>query len=240
MSLYAFAAPVLPGKADRIRELAREVATSDEAKSVRTAAGIDRERLYLQDTPDGDIAIVVWDTDDGERALKSLATATDDYSVRFHADIMDIHGIDATDTDSVPSPELIAEWSAPSGHDPQAGDWSFLVPIGRGKVDAYRSMMHEMFEGSQRDGFEQTRKLLGVTRQTMFLLETSMGAFALPVVEGPGAERVFAEQLRRDDHPFFAWWRDQIRMVTGRIPTGPPKVERLVDLVVREAALTRS
>ena len=238
MSHYAFAVPVLPGMAEQYREFARGLGSSAEGTAVHARAGIDRVRVYQQETPQGDFAVIVWDTDDGERALHALATATDDASRRFQSKLQEFHGIDASRPESVPKPELLAEWAS-SQFDSKGNDWAFLVPIGRGKVDAYRSMVDEMFHGSQRDGFEQTRRTLGVTRQMMFLLELPMGAFALPVLEGPGAARVFAEQLKRDDHPFFAWWRDQVRIVTGRIPTNPPKVEKLLDLITRVPATAK-
>ncbi|MCW2956756.1 MAG: hypothetical protein JWO69_1625 [Thermoleophilia bacterium] len=229
MSLYAFAAPVLPGKSEENRKFVTELGRSPEARSIHQKAGIDRTRIYQQTLQQGDYAVVVWDTDDGERAMKKLLSANDDFSSWMRSELTDIHGRDEIDLDMMPTTELVAEWSA-SDHDPSSGDWAFIVPIGRGKAEAFRSMIEEMYEGSQRAGFEQTRRLLGVTRQSMFLLETEAGSFALPVIEGPGAARVFVEQLRRDDHPFFAWWRNQIRNVTGRIPTNPPQVEKLLDL----------
>ncbi|MCW2959634.1 MAG: hypothetical protein JWM90_21 [Thermoleophilia bacterium] len=238
MTLYAFAVPVLPGKAEKNRKLSEELSRRPEAKSIHEKAGIDRARVFQQNTPQGDFAIVVWETDNGGRAMKSLMSANDDFSKRFRSELTDIHGPDVTDTSAMSTPELVAQWSD-SDYDPKGNDYAFIVPIGRGKVDAFRSMIEDMYHGSQRAGFEETRRLLGVTRQTMFLLETPMGAFALPVLEGPGASRVFGEQLKRDDHTFFAWWRDQLRNVTGRIPTNPPKVEKILDLMVKEPAVTR-
>lgn len=238
MNIYAFAAPVLPGKSDRHREFARSLGSNAEARAMHDRAGVERLRLYRQETPQGEFAVVVLDCDDGERAVRTLMSGTDEISAWFRSELAEIHGIDAEDPTAVPTPELIGQWSA-ANHDPSSGDWAFLVPIGRGKVDTFRSMMEQMLRGSQRSGFEETREMVGVTRQTMFLFETPMGAFALPVLEGPGASRVFAEQLKRDDHPFFGWWRDQVRNVTGHIPMGPPKVEKLLDLKVRTPAMTK-
>jgi hypothetical protein len=238
MGLYAFAVPVLPGKAEKNREFTKVIGRSADAKARHLEAGIDRVRVYQQSTPQGEFAIAVWDTDDGARAMQALMSATDDFTTWFRSELTDIHGAELTNPAAAPTPELLAQWSG-SGYDPRGEDFAFIVPISSGKVDAYRSMVDEMFHGSQHEEFEQSRSALGVDRQTMFLLETQMGAFALPVLEGPGASRVFAEQLKRDDLPFYSWWRNQLRNVTGRIPTSPPQVEKLLDLMAREPARTK-
>jgi hypothetical protein len=113
MPTIAFAAPLLPGKTDADREALASCASGDrraEHEASRRRAGITREAVWIQSTPDGDVAVVVIDAPDIERAMGALATSDEPFDVWFREHVRDVHGIDLAG-DS-PPPEQVLDYRA--------------------------------------------------------------------------------------------------------------------------------
>ncbi len=109
----AFAAPLLPGKTDADRD-ALASAQSGEHKAdheaSRRRAGITREAVWLQSTPDGDVAVVLIEAEDVAAALGTLASSQEPYDVSFREHIQNVHGIDLSE--GFPPPEQVLDFRA--------------------------------------------------------------------------------------------------------------------------------
>lgn len=114
MAKIAFATPILPGKLEAWRRFNQESLgsrlTAHEAS--RRRLGITRELAWLQQTPEGDIAIVYLEVEDPERAFQELGASSDPYDVWFRQQVLEIHGLDLTQPPDGPLPELAFEWQA--------------------------------------------------------------------------------------------------------------------------------
>jgi hypothetical protein len=113
MQTIAFAAPLLPGKTDADREALRSCATGDrraDHEASRQRAGITRESVWIQSTPDGDVSVVVIEAPDIQAAMGAMATSDDPFDQWFRQHILDVHGMDITE-ESTP-PEQVFDYRA--------------------------------------------------------------------------------------------------------------------------------
>jgi hypothetical protein len=106
MATFAFVAPVLPGKAETDRDGMQRFSTGEEKdayEASRRALGFQREAIWHQETPDGTIAIVVWEADDIEAAFGGIATSDEPFDRQFREFLRDVHGLDVAND---PPPEV--------------------------------------------------------------------------------------------------------------------------------------
>ena len=97
MALFAFVAPLLPGKEETDREGMQRFSTGEEKdayEASRRALGFKRETIWHQVTPAGTVAIVVWDVDDVEAAFGGIASSDEPFDRQFRDFLKDVHGID--------------------------------------------------------------------------------------------------------------------------------------------------
>ena len=74
MASVAFVAPILPGKLEAWQEFNKEIngASRKEFELQQRRIGITRQRVWLQHTSEGDMAIVVQEGDEPHRAMEVL------------------------------------------------------------------------------------------------------------------------------------------------------------------------
>jgi hypothetical protein len=72
--------------------------------------GITREAVWIQSTPDGDVAVVVPEAHDIEAAMGAMATSDEPFDKWFREHIRDVHGIDLAE--SAPPPEQVLDYRA--------------------------------------------------------------------------------------------------------------------------------
>jgi hypothetical protein len=97
MQTIAFAASILPHKTQADREAMESCAHGDrqaEHQASRRRAGIERESVWIQSTPGGDVAVVLIEAADIPAAMGSLATSEDPFDRWFREHIKDTHGMD--------------------------------------------------------------------------------------------------------------------------------------------------
>ena len=91
------AIPLLPGTTDidrhEMHACWRGERQSDHRAS-RARHGLTREAVWIQQTPSGDLAIVLLESDDLTRSLYGVATSEDPFDVWFRAHVLAVHGID--------------------------------------------------------------------------------------------------------------------------------------------------
>ena len=114
MALFNGAFPVLPGKADAVRALAKEVMgpRRREFDESQARQGVTRETWSLQSTPDGDFVLVWFEAPDIDKVFASLAESTDPLDVWFREQVQGITGVDMADTAAAPPPpEVLVDWA---------------------------------------------------------------------------------------------------------------------------------
>jgi hypothetical protein len=108
--------------------------------------------------------------------------------------------------------------------------FSGMFPVVPGREDAARAWLQEV-AGPRADGFDALQQRSGITRETVTIQATPMGAFMLVWFEGDDVERAFAEVATGEDE-FTTWHRARLEEVTGidlsQPGEGPPP-ETIVD-----------
>jgi hypothetical protein len=97
MQCIAFAAPILPGKTETDRSAMQSCSDGERKEafeSSRQRHGITREAVWIQQTPDGDIAVVYLEADDLEAAFAGLGSSQEPFDRWFRDVIREVHGID--------------------------------------------------------------------------------------------------------------------------------------------------
>lgn len=106
----AFATPYLPGTLDEERAIMASVGHGERAAdhaASRRRAGITRETTWLQETPDGPIAVTYLEADDLGFAMQTLATSDEPHDIWFREVLQRIHGMDISEP--APPPELLLD-----------------------------------------------------------------------------------------------------------------------------------
>lgn len=111
MQTIAFAVPLLSGRAELNRiELAscwlgaRREAYRDACRR----AGIIRESVWVQPSPDGGLAVVLLEADDLDVALRILETSDEPFDRWFRDHLRQVHG--TTWAQAAPSPQLVLDF----------------------------------------------------------------------------------------------------------------------------------
>jgi hypothetical protein len=97
MAEIVFAVPVLPGKEELDRQTMDEMAGSrrDEYEAALKDAGITRQAIWHQQTPDGTLALVYIEADNPD-AVQRFTSSDAAISRWFVEQMQDVHGIDVS------------------------------------------------------------------------------------------------------------------------------------------------
>jgi hypothetical protein len=113
MAAIGFIAPLLPGKTETDR-VAMTSCWRGERKEAyersRRRLGITREAVFIQPTPNGDVAVVYWEADDVGAALKGMAASDDPFDEWFRDHVREVHGVNLED--GFPPPEQVMDFRA--------------------------------------------------------------------------------------------------------------------------------
>jgi hypothetical protein len=101
MTNYAFSNPVLPGKTETWKRYVQEMKGTrrDEYKKSRQKAGLIQESVWLQHTPQGDVAVVYWETNTNPKSIFEHFMKSDDPFDKWFKEkiMMECHGMKLTD-----------------------------------------------------------------------------------------------------------------------------------------------
>jgi hypothetical protein len=105
--------PVPPERFASWRAAVAEMAGPRRAEfaAARRRQGIDRQIVWVQQTPEGPREILLIETADPARAFMLMATSQDPFDVWFRQVLVDTFGIDLTQS-AGPPPEQLLDWSA--------------------------------------------------------------------------------------------------------------------------------
>lgn len=115
MPQIASAYPILPGKTEAWKQFTQEMSgpRKNEHAASRKRFGIQQETAFLQQTPMGDMAILITDADKDEGELfQALAMSNDPFDVWFREQIKELHGLDVTQPPPGPPPEMHFDYRA--------------------------------------------------------------------------------------------------------------------------------
>ena len=111
MQCIAFAAPILPGKTEADRSAMQSV-SDGERKAAHDASrqrhGINREAVWIQQTPAGDMAVVYLEADNLQAAFGGLGSSQEEFDRWFRDVLRDVHGIDLAQ--GFPPPEQTLDY----------------------------------------------------------------------------------------------------------------------------------
>lgn len=110
MGFTAFAAPILPGKTEQLKRFTEELngPRNQEYVESRKRAGV-LERTFLQQTPQGDFALVTLEGNDPLKSFEEFAKSQDPFARWFNQQVKEIHGIDLAQISSMPAPALVVQ-----------------------------------------------------------------------------------------------------------------------------------
>lgn len=100
-------------KIDTARSFAAELngPRRQQLEELERRCGVEQELWTIQEMPAGGHAILVFLDGDIDRTFTELATADDDFSAWYRAQVLAIGGPDLT-RDDQPASEVVFEWSA--------------------------------------------------------------------------------------------------------------------------------
>jgi hypothetical protein len=113
MASLALTIPILPGKTEEFRSFAQEVLgpRRQEMDERGREHGLDRQFIWIQPTPQGDVLIVYLEGDDPMQSHQRFAASQEPFEVWFKERIQEITGVDFNQPPPG-LPELAFDWQA--------------------------------------------------------------------------------------------------------------------------------
>ena len=201
--------PILPGKIDQAKSIpAMFQKRPDEYRRSRERSGVTLERVFLQRTPDGDLAVVRLEaTKPIAEVLASPLKSDLPIDRDFARMVKEIHGVDLAAPPPSAPPEVLGHWQDPNVTKRLPG-LAFAVPTLPGRTAAGRAFVREAFE-ARRDELTASRRALKGSRESVTLQPTPMGDLICVYVEGEdpvAANRGFASSRS----PYDVWFKGQL------------------------------
>ena len=111
MANYCFFTPILPSGLEQMKKWNKEmIVNNKEHDEVFLAAGISREQVWVQHTPQGDFAVVSFEVKEPNQAFQALTTSQKPWAVKFREFLNKAHGMNMTQP--VSPNEMIVDWHA--------------------------------------------------------------------------------------------------------------------------------
>ncbi len=108
--LFAVAIPILPGKKEEWLDFTEELKTKRHKEFADSRMRLKiRERVFLQETPRGDLAIITLEGEDPQNAFGELGKGNDIFTRWFVSKVKEFHGIDLDQTLNNPLPSLLID-----------------------------------------------------------------------------------------------------------------------------------
>jgi len=118
MSSIAVALPILPGKTAEWQRFIGDLTTQrrDEVDAFHRRFGLSRANWYLNQTPGGDLAIVVLEGPDAAASFGQWALSEDPFDLWFKREVGALYGLDLNQPPAGPAPQMVYEYRAENGH----------------------------------------------------------------------------------------------------------------------------
>src|SRR5437899_850 len=111
MATLAFAVPVLPGKLEDWKRVCAQLNGERRAEyeALSRAQGTSVQRIYLQQSPQGDLVIAYLEGEDVMAGLRALAESQEPFARWLRGELQAIHGVDFGQAPPGPISELYVE-----------------------------------------------------------------------------------------------------------------------------------
>ena len=105
MGTVAFAAPLLPGKTDAWQKWIAEMngPRAAELADLNARHGLTRHAAWLQQTPHGDLVVVIHEGPGAEDLMPKIAASENEFDVWFRTNVEELHGLDLANPPPAPS-----------------------------------------------------------------------------------------------------------------------------------------
>jgi hypothetical protein len=115
MPTIALSLPITPGETETFRAAHHRFVIDRrvEFEESRRRLGVRSERGFLQRSPSGDIAIVIFEVDDPARMFAGVAGSDAPLDAEFRAYLRQVFGLDASRPPPSPPTEPVFDWRAP-------------------------------------------------------------------------------------------------------------------------------
>lgn len=99
MGGFAFSIPIVPGNEELDRRTLDEMlgARREEYETALRAAGLTRQAIWHQETPNGTVAVVYVEGDDPEAGLAQFGSSGEPLNTWFRERMKEVHGIDISE-----------------------------------------------------------------------------------------------------------------------------------------------
>jgi len=106
--------PILPGKEDACRAWINELegARKEGFDDMQRRSEITHETLTLVTTPMGSFMLVWFEGNSIEKAFETVITGDDEFTRWHRAQLQDVTGLDLSQPEEGPPPELLIDWRA--------------------------------------------------------------------------------------------------------------------------------
>ena len=96
MSGFAFSIPIVRGKEELDRKTFDEMlgARREEYEAALRQAGITRQAIWHQETPDGTVAVVYVEGDDPAAGIAQFGSSDEPLNTWFREQMKEVHGVD--------------------------------------------------------------------------------------------------------------------------------------------------
>jgi hypothetical protein len=93
---FAFSIPIVRGKEELDRRTLDEMLDDrrEEYQAALRQAGITRQAIWHQDTPDGTVAVVYVEGDDPQAGIARFSTSDEPLNTWFREQMKEVHGVD--------------------------------------------------------------------------------------------------------------------------------------------------
>ncbi|MGZ3838290.1 MAG: hypothetical protein ACXVMS_05120 [Flavisolibacter sp.] len=108
--LFSMAVPIIQGKEAEFQKFMKELKDNrfEDFLASRKRLGV-RERVFLQQTPQGQTVIVVLEGEDPEKAFKNFGQGTDAFTRWFVEKVKSVHNFDLTTAPPGPLPQMVID-----------------------------------------------------------------------------------------------------------------------------------
>jgi hypothetical protein len=112
MPTIAFSLPIAPGETETFRNAHRHFVGERRAEfeASRRRLGMRSERGFLQHTPAGDLAIVIFEVDDAAHMFAGVGSSDAALDVDFRSYLRQVFGLDVTRPPPSPPAEPVFDW----------------------------------------------------------------------------------------------------------------------------------
>ena len=133
MASLAFVCPLTPGKAEAWSYWGEEILEPRriEYHAFRRRLGLTAHRMYLQQTPQGDTAIMYLEGNDLQSAFQELRTSQDPFIVWFRQRVKDLlDGLDLTQTSPGSLSKLVFDGPSVEEDEASYNTWQAMERLG--------------------------------------------------------------------------------------------------------------